>query len=234
MTRNIWKYFKVVFIIMFYLLYGFLLTYLLKYFKIDIKSFSKQTYLIFLLLSDLFLIFILSLIYRKDLKENIIDYKNNFKEYIAFGMKWWILGCAIMIISNLVIAWYNPGGAANQNLVESYAKMAPIYMFISSVIMAPFIEEIIFRKSIREIFSNDFLYILVCGLLFGYIHTLAGSSTTELVYIIPYGALGGVFAYMYTKTKNIFVPITFHFLHNGILLIFYIISMLGASLWVLD
>ena len=46
-----------------------------------------------------------------------------------------------------------------------------------------------------------------------------------MLYIIPYGLFGSVFAYMYSKTKNIFVPMTFHFIHNTVLVILSFLSM---------
>lgn len=224
MTNNIWKYFKVVFIVLLYFLFNTILSYLLKYIGIDVLSLSRNNLIIFLLSSDLILILILILIYRKDLKENIIDYKNSFSTYFTEGFKYWLIGVGIMIISNLIINKYFPGEATNEVIVETTIKSAPMYMFVSSVILGPFIEEMIFRKAFKEVFTSDLIYIILSGLFFGFVHTLAGNSTAELIYIIPYGAVGAAFAYMFAKTKNIFVPITFHIIHNGILVIFYIIN----------
>ena len=40
---------------------------------------------------------------------------------------------------------------------------------------------------------------------------------TDLLYIIPYGALGATFAYAYYKTDTVFTTVTFHIIHNTIL-----------------
>ena len=63
------------------------------------------------------------------------------------------------------------------------------------------------------------------GLLFGIAHNLDVIGKTDMIYIIPYGIFGSIFAYTYVKTKNIYVPMTFHFIHNTILVIFSFISM---------
>ena len=42
------------------------------------------------------------------------------------------------------------------------------------------------------------------------------NSIVDLLYLIPYSVPGCAFAYILTKTNNIFVPIGFHFLHNGV------------------
>ena len=87
----------------------------------------------------------------------------------------------------------------------------------------PFTEEMIFRKSLRNCFNNKVLYILLSGLIFGSMHLLSASSIVELVFLIPYSSLGCVFAYMYYKTDNIFVPMTFHMMHNTIIVLNYIL-----------
>ena len=45
----------------------------------------------------------------------------------------------------------------------------------------------------------------------------------DLLYVIPYGFLGGSFAYILAKKDNIYIPITFHMLHNGILTLLSIV-----------
>ena len=122
-----------------------------------------------------------------------------------------------MMLSNIIISYYFPGGSANEEAVQNIIKQVPIYMIFSTIIYAPFVEELIFRKSIRDIIDNDYLYIIISGLTFGFVHTLAGSTLHELIYIIPYGALGSCFAIMHVKTKNIYTSMTFHMIHNAII-----------------
>ena len=62
-------------------------------------------------------------------------------------------------------------------------------------------------------------------LLFGLAHVVGTySGLLDLLYIIPYGILGGIFMYIYTDSENIFTTITLHFIHNTILMILYFIS----------
>ena len=102
----------------------------------------------------------------------------------------------------------------------------PIYMIFSSCIYAPFAEEMVFRKSLRNCFNNKVLYILLSGLIFGSMHLLSASSIVELVFLVPYSALGCAFAYMYSKTDNIFVPMSFHMVHNTIIVINYLLMLI--------
>ena len=71
--------------------------------------------------------------------------------------------------------------------------------------------------------KNKWIYAIVCGLLFGGAHLLAGKfKLINLLYLIPYGSLGFVFALMNRETKTTFSSITMHCIHNtatGILLL---------------
>ena len=155
MTRNVWKYFKAFLVIIFYFLYSTIFSFILKYIGIDVASLNKTINIILLIFSELFLAFILYLIYRKDVNNSFKDYKINFKKYIKFGFKYWILGVLVMIVANLIISYYKIDNATNEVMVENLIGLAPIYMFFSIVITGPFTEEIVFRKSIRDVFFNN-------------------------------------------------------------------------------
>jgi len=105
-----------------------------------------------------------------------------------------------------------------EDAVRAFIKDYLILSGISSVILAPFSEEITFRYAVKKIFKNKWLYIIFSGVIFGFLHAISGIETAkdliDLVYIIPYGALGSAFAYVYSKTDNICLPILGHMCHN--------------------
>ena len=198
------------------LLYSYCVVLVLQHFGIDITTYSNTLKYQIIIGIDLSFMFILFLLYRKTLLKDITLYIKNFIKNISTGTKYWIIGLCIMMLSNIIISYYFPGGSANEEAVQNIIKQVPIYMVFSTIIYAPFVEELIFRKSIRDIIDNDYLYIIISGLTFGFVHTLAGSTLHELIYIIPYGALGSCFAIMHVKTKNIYTSMTFHMIHNAI------------------
>lgn len=206
------------------LLYSYFAIIILQKFGINITSYSNTTKYKILIGIDVSYMFILFLLYRKTLLKDLPSYFKNFFKNINIGIKYWIIGLCIMMLSNIIISHYFPGGSANEEAVQTIIKQVPTYMIFSTVVYAPFVEELIFRKSIRDIINNNYLYIIISGLVFGFVHTLAGSTTKELLYIIPYGALGCSFAIMYIKTKNIYTSMTFHMIHNAIIVS---ISILG-------
>lgn len=198
------------------LLYSYCVVLVLQHFGIDITTYSNTLKYQIIIGIDLSFMFILFLLYRKTLLKDITLYIKYFIKNISTGTKYWIIGLCIMMLSNIIISYYFPGGSANEEAVQNIIKQVPIYMVFSTIIYAPFVEELIFRKSIRDIIDNDYLYIIISGLTFGFVHTLAGSTLHELIYIIPYGALGSCFAIMHVKTKNIYTSMTFHMIHNAI------------------
>ena len=186
---------------------------------------STNQNLIQILVYIIFMIAIF-IFYRKSLINDFKDFKKNYKDYLKLGIKIWAISVILMIVSNIIIQLFYSSVSENEQIVSSSAKKFPLFMMFSSIIYAPFTEEIIYRKSIKNIFDNNIVYILVSGLAFGYVHTLASSNNLELLYIIPYGLVGSAFAYIYTKTKNIYTSITLHALHNTIVTITYFLPLI--------
>lgn len=210
------------------IMYSLCVTLGLKHLGIDTSTMPLKTQTLYLIAIDISFMIIIFFLYRKDILNNLTNYFKNFIKCFSTGFKCWMIGILIMIISNIILSFYIPTGASNEQAVQTILKQMPQYMIFSAVIYAPFVEELIFRKSIKDIVKNNYLYILISGFAFGLAHTLTASSSIEFLYIIPYGALGCCFAYSYVKTKNIFVPITFHMIHNAIVVIISLTKFMGV------
>ena len=95
----------------------------------------------------------------------------------------------------------------------------PIIGFISVGILAPFVEEMIFRFGLKKITGESNLFPLVSAIVFGLPHALTGISSfpgdaIQLLYILPYGALGYAFGYIFKKYDNILCSMSIHIIHN--------------------
>ena len=163
---------------------------------------------------------IIILIFNKSLQSEFKDMRKNHKKYYKQYFKYYLIGLIIMMFSNLFIAIVSNGSTAgNQDAINDLFKISPLYIYFASVIYAPIVEELIFRKAIRNIIPNKILFILVSGLLFGGLHVIGTvEAWYDPLYIIPYSAPGIVFAFILYKTNNIFVSTGLHFMHNGILM----------------
>ena len=167
---------------------------------------------------DILVSIILFIIYHKYLIEKFKDFKQNFGKYSEIGLKAWGIGLAIMYVSNIILYTFSPvKEAINESAVQDLISASPILAFIFTTVFAPFIEEMIFRKGIQDIFNNKKIFIIISGIVFGLLHVIGAESIFDFLYIIPYAALGMSFAHALYKTDNIYTTIMIHLIHNGIL-----------------
>ncbi|MBR1377415.1 MAG: CPBP family intramembrane metalloprotease [Bacilli bacterium] len=205
---------------------------IIKLIGIDYDNMSLMAKQIYLICYNLGIVILFLFIYRKDIVKEFKDFKANYKEYFKGNIKYWLFALAVMYASNLIIAFikYSMTGdisvAENEATIRETLGRAPIYTFISAAIFAPFIEELTFRKSLRKIFSNDVLFIIISSFIFGGLHVFTENvGLIDLLYLIPYCAPGVAFAYILVKTNNIFNTISLHLLHNTILMTLQVILL---------
>lgn len=124
---------------------------------------------------------------------------------------WSILGVFMAILSQRIalliemdILGISPGSENTQGIM-SMARAAPIFIILPAI-LAPILEEIIFRKIIfGSLYKkmNFFFASLISSLIFAVVHT-------DFTHILMYAAMGFVFAFLYVQTKRIIVPILVH------------------------
>ena len=197
---------------------------------INYNSLSSSMKSLCLIIYEIILLGIIMFIYRKTFIPNLKDFIKNFKTYIDKYIKYWFLMLGLMIISNLIITEFTSSEIANnQETIISSLKLYPIYTFIVTVLIAPFIEEFVFRLSFRKIFNHtNILFIIFSGFIFGLMHVLVSNlnSIYDLLFIIPYSIPGFIFAYLYCKVENICLPISIHFLHNSVMMILQVLLLI--------
>lgn len=199
-----------------------------KIFNINIETLTPKMSAVLSTFSTVVLFFIFFIIYRKDLKKDFKDFIKNKENYLDIGIRYWIIGLLIMVISNYILNFVlKAGGATNEKSIQILIKSFPLLMIIDAGLLAPFNEEIVFRKAVKDIFNNKWIFYIITFIIFGGAHVVKNSNTIlDYLYIIPYGALGVSLACAYNKTNNIFTSITMHMFHNTILILLSIISSL--------
>lgn len=185
---------------------------------IDYETLNVTFKIIYALMFQVLLIVAVAAIYRKTLKKAFNNLKDNHKNYFQKYFRYWILMVAIMIVSNgiikIITGQLQP---ANEEAIAEMFTSYPFYTFISATLLAPIMEELVFRQAFRGMFKTNWLYILTSALIFGGLHVVTGfESLTDLLYLIPYCTPGIIFAYIMIKTDNVFVPMAIHLFHNGI------------------
>ena len=196
---------------------------------INLDKLSIIPKIVFLITYETSILLIVIYSYKDELIPSFKNFIKNIKEYFNKYFKYWILMLVLMVLSNYIISFFTVKEVAtNQEIIVDTLKKAPIYTIISTILIAPLLEELIFRFSIKKIIPNlSIIYILVSGLAFGSMHVLLTmTNISDLLFIIPYSIPGIIFAYLYNKTNNIFIPAGIHFMHNAILISLQIILSL--------
>ena len=159
------------------------------------------------------------------------EYASSFSDSFHDSLKFWGIGLGIMVVTNLILnVFVFPGEIAeNEELNRSFLGLYPLIGFFEVSLLAPFIEEMIFRFALRKAWGYNKYYPLISGLVFGLLHALTGinsiSDLPYLLYTIPYGALGYAFGYAYNKSNNIFSSMVCHFLHNTMCFVFIVLAV---------
>ena len=166
----------------------------------------------------IFLFLITVLFNYKYMKQDFINFRNNFKVYFPFIIRRYFIMLGLMLVVSIPIVLINNGNTSTnqQMLNEMFIKM-PLVTFLLSSLYAPIVEENIFRLSLSKLINNKYLFILISGFSFGILHVIDKfTSATDLLYIFVYSTLGICLAKSYYDSKNIFVSISMHFIQNFI------------------
>lgn len=171
--------------------------------------------------------------FRKDLKRDFIDFKQNSGNHfkvVALG----IAGCLVLtyVVSYIYMILGIEGDSENQETINSVLQSKGwMPMVISVIFIAPFTEEMLFRKSIYGTCKYKFkipdaITIGIITIIFALVHV---ASIENLKYIFQYLPLAFVITYSYHNTKNIYVPMAIHFLNNLLsVLMLYLSIYLGV------
>lgn len=133
---------------------------------------------------------------------------------------WSLLGIMMAFLAQIVAAnieIYILGiktTSENTQVLMDITRSIPIFMIVTAIV-APILEEIVFRKIIFGALykrTNFFIAGIVSALIFGFVHG-------EPIHILLYASMGFVFAFLYVKTKRIIVPIIAHAAMNSIVVI---------------
>lgn len=156
---------------------------------------------------------IILLLMKPDLTENMHRNASSLRGIIM----WSIIGIFMAYFSQIIASLIEirvlniTPGSENTATIMDFARAVPIFVIIPMLI-APILEELIFRKIIFGSLykrTNFFIAATISALIFGFIHG-------EPTHILIYASMGYVFAFLYVKTKRIIVPIIAHAGMNSI------------------
>jgi len=182
---------------------------------------SDNNYMIVNIIGSLLCMILMILISFKYLNQQFQIFKQKKGQSIGLAFITIVyLYVAAMIFNLLVVVKMNLGQADNQINNELFMKFDMIGFMLNSLIVAPFMEEMIFRGCIfHKVWKkiNAPCGFIASGLVFGFMHIVASlisGSWNNVIYILLYGSCGALLCYPFYKSENIYASMICHMTYN--------------------
>jgi uncharacterized protein len=140
-----------------------------------------------------------------------------------------------LFVVNITITWalQNAGivlKPTNQPIIEETLKEWPVLTALFAVVVAPFFEELFFRKQVFARFVRNghvAFGFVISSLMFALMHELIPTQGFGLwcLMLSIYGAMGAVFAWLYRKTGVLWTAILAHGCNNLLAVVLLHISL---------
>lgn len=189
----------------------------------------NETSFVFQFAGYIILLIVFPLLFFTIFKEDLEKFKKTPLKNVLIVVIGFILMYVLTIIVNQIFEYFNfPLSSQNQDSIENVLKsnLAPI-VIITVVVLAPFVEEVIFRKMLFGTCETTFrlkpiVSVILSTLIFSLIHVseevtnvFSGASPIYLVAILLYLPLSLILSLSYKlSNNNIFVVILIHLLNN--------------------
>lgn len=206
-----------------------LLKFILVQLSLQIDYVSANTYLNFVM--DFIMLIIVFFIIKDEILEQWKDYFKSLKSNLIYGC---LVGPAtiygLSILGGLItLAFGGNQLSENQELINIMTQSKPILMIITTVILAPILEEFVFRGIVFGWLYeyNRYVAHIVTALLFAFVHVMMAifsGNVSEWVQIFVYLFMAFPLSYLYEKSNNIFVPISTHMINNFISIVLLILG----------
>jgi len=172
------------------------------------------------ILSNFVCLTLILLIYFNDLKKDLKKYIKNYKNYTKKTFKYFLYGLLGYVLINFIIAIslqsFNISND-NINALESEFANNIIPLIITTMFYYPIIEELVFKKTFKDIIKNKWLFVIISAFANAFFaYAFSATNVITLVYIIPSTIFYMGLSYSYYESNNIFVPIIYRIIYNAI------------------
>ena len=233
MKDNVKNIFKLIISFVLFFNLSLVIAYIFKLVGINYSDFNYIDYACLNTFIELIMFVVVLLFYKKYLKKDLVLFKLNKKDYIKKIISYFLIflvvkyGVALFSSLLLVMLGSDLVTSENQESVVTLAKTLPFMMMISTSLLAPFVEEGIFRLGIKKVINNKYLFILVSGLIFGFMHIFPTELPiyVALIESLNYVTMGLLLAYIYNETDNIYVVVIIHALNNLLSMLMILATM---------
>jgi membrane protease YdiL (CAAX protease family) len=181
------------------------------------------------LIGDISFLFGIMILYQDIL---INDLKKFFKSFdLKKKLKIILGGCAVIIFINILGGFITEVLFPNQVEIDENTNalynLEMAYTVFKTAIFAVIAEELVFRKSVRDVIDNNIVFILISSLLYALMNiAYVNFNLISIVDLVQCFLFGVVLSYIYVKTDNVIaimlvkfaytlIPLTIMFLGIG-------------------
>lgn len=220
MKQKIIDLLKLTFLLFMFFNIGLIIRKILMFTGIDVSLFNYSELTYFSCLVDSILVIIVIILYEKIFNKDWYLLKNKFdiREFLKYACIFFAVKIVSAIITAIIIVIIGSNiiESENQSIIVTLTSASPILMIISSSLLAPIVEEGVFRLGFRKLIKNNYLFIFISGFVFGLMHIFPTdlALSVALTQGITYIAIGSLLSWVYVKTDNIWIVILLHSLNN--------------------
>ena len=133
--------------------------------------------------------------------------KNNTKKKVSSILLCFFLVLLINFIFNFM--------HINYDNLNNYSNF---YIIFKMLLFSTLAEELLFKKTIREVINIDYLFMLASSFIYAFITIIYSDLTSISTWLLFlwYFSIELIMSYFYVKHENILVPITSKFIYNFI------------------
>jgi uncharacterized protein len=159
------------------------------------------------------------------IKESLRMAKGRWGSHLKkIPLNYTFLFASLFVVNTAISTITGVESSANQELVFQSFMETPGLIIFAALIMAPIVEELVFRGGLYRALRNRYSYkraIFISMFAFGFIHVFASllsGDYMDLWNIFTYMAMGFFFVKIYEETGSVFPAILLHFFNNAIAL----------------
>ena len=171
-------------------------------------------------------------LFRKIFCLSFKDFKDNWKKYLKWSIGFYFITFVLVGVVGMLLNGAEIDKSVNQSAVEWSIQQNKILFAISTSILGPVVEEVIYRGIVFNALvgektntKRNILAIILTAVIFALMHvSFAGFTFSDLLANMPVFVIGLTLTFLYFKTGNILCPIIVHVIVNTVSVIAQLLS----------
>ena len=164
-------------------------------------------------IADILFAFVIIFIYRNVISKSFSDFRKSNSFFKRFMIV--LFGVIALFIINILggvcgeILFSNMNDVdQNTTMIYELANMSTVYMIFKTLIFASVVENIVFRVSIRELTTNNIMFVVSSSLIYALVNVMYSEfSMFIFVDMIQYFLISMFLSLIYIKNKNSIYPV---------------------------